>query len=57
MFISMVRSKKCKQKRSVPMIWKMPSRILIKKNTQIGQEKYKNVKLVDRYASFDILKI
>ena len=43
MFISMVRSNKCKQikecsKKTSEMIWKMPERTSIK-NTQRGQEK------------------
>ena len=44
MFISMVRSEICKQKKecfkkSSEMIWKMPERILINKKKQRGQEK------------------
>ena len=55
MFISMVRSKKCKQKKesskkSSEMIWKMPERISIKKYSKMTRKKYNNVKVVDQYA-------
>ena len=54
MLISMMKSKKCKQKECCKkiseMIWKMPERSLIKKKPKDDKNKYITVKFVDQYA-------